>query len=158
MITEQIVSPDEQVFRAHVASADFQAGVDRGDWRLLNVDWPVAFIAVSAAARPNGPHEFVLRFELSNYPVAEPTAGPWDIERSAPLAAELWPKGERVGVAFNPSWNMQALYIPCDRLAIQGHDGWKTAHRRFIWDSTRDITFYLRLVHELLNDEDYQGV
>lgn len=158
MITEQVVSPDEQVFRAHVDGAEFLAGVDRGDWRLIELVWPIALIAVSAAPRTNAPNEFILRFELSNYPVAEPTAALWDLVAGTALAPESWPKGVgRVATAFNAGWNPHALYIPCDRLAIRGHDAWKTTHRRYIWDSTKDVSFYLRLVHELLHDEDYTG-
>ena len=31
-------------------------------------------------------------------------------------------------------------------------------YRQWIWDDKKDITFYLRLVSELLTDDDYTGV
>ena len=151
------LTPDERVFRAHVASARFQAGVDRGEWRLVEIAWPHVVIAVSAAPRENGPDEFGLRFDLTGYPAAAPTAAPWDLAEDAPLDPGGWPKGERVGRAFNPGWKRDALYIACDRTALVDHQNWITQHPRYLWSPKEDITFYLRLVHELVNDDDYQG-
>jgi hypothetical protein len=150
--------PDERALRAHVTGARFQIGVDRGEWRLAGITWPHVLIAVAAAERPDSPTEVGLRFELSGYPTTAPIAAPWDLERDTPLDTSKWPKGDRVGKAFNPSWKTDALYIPCDRAALPGHDGWKGQHPKYLWDGGKDITFYLRLVHEMLNDEDYQGV
>jgi hypothetical protein len=155
---DTMTPPDERAFQAYVEGARFQSGVDRGEWRLVTVDWPHVVIAVSAAARPNGPSEFALQFDLAGYPVDAPPAAPWDLERDQPLDPDRWPKGDRVGRAFNPNWNPNALYIPCDRAAIRDHGHWLTQYRRYVWDATRDITFYLRLVHELVHDADYQGV
>jgi hypothetical protein len=156
---ERIVPPDERVFRSHVDGARFQSGVDRGDWRLVGIEWPHALIAISAAERENGPPEFVLIFELSGYPTSCPTSTPWDLEPDALLAPAKRPKGDRVGMAFRSDWEGgRALYVPYDRLAIDSHPDWKTRYPRHLWDATKDITFYLRNVHELLNDDDYQGI
>jgi hypothetical protein len=115
-------------------------------------------IAVTAAARNNGFPELLLRFDLTNYPEAAPTASPWDLERNQVLNPILWPTGPaRVDRAFNPGWNAHALYLPCDRLALPGHDAWRTQHPSMIWSPTGDITQYLRIVHDLLNSSDYQG-
>jgi len=152
------MSPDERVFRAHIASGTFQRGVVGGRWRILSIEWPHALIAVAAATRKNGFPELFLRFDLTNYPGAAPTATLWDAERNRPLDPVLWPTGpSRVDKAFNPSWNPQALYLPCDRLALPGHDAWRTQHPSMIWSPTGDITQYLRIVHDLLNSSDYQG-
>ncbi|MGI8546811.1 MAG: DUF7665 family protein [Gemmatimonadaceae bacterium] len=150
--------PDERAFRLHVGGGAFLRGVVRGRWRLLSIAWPYALIAVRAADREHGPRELVLRFELSNYPNTTPTAAPWDAERNAPLDPARWPTGRsRVAAAFNPGWNSQALYLPCDRRAIAGHDAWRTQHPAMIWSPSGDITQYLRIVHELLNSSDYTG-
>jgi hypothetical protein len=155
---EHVVPPDERAFRAHVVGARFRIGVDRGDWRLLEIDWPHAVIAISAAERDNGPYEFILRFELSGYPTSTPTATPWDLETDALLAPDKRPKGARVGMAFRSDWEGGcALYVPYDRVGIDSHPGWRAQYPRYLWDPTKDITFYLRNVHELVNDEDYQG-
>lgn len=156
---ETLTAPDERAFRLAVESAEFLDGVDRGRWRLLQVAWPHALIAVAAAPRERGPEEFVLRFGLSGYPQAAPTATPWDLEREDVLDAEQRPKGERAGSAFNIGWREgRALYIPCDRVALAEHPDWRGRYPRWAWKPEAGITLYLRLVHELLNEEEYGGV
>ena len=155
---EEPIAPDEAAFRAHLAGAYFQDGVERGRWRLVEINWPHALIAVSAAPRDNGPMEFVLRFQLDGYP-AMPTATPWDPETDQQLAGDRRPKGVRVGQAFRPDWqNGSALYVPCDRVSCSGHSDWPTRYPSHCWDPTVGIACYLRLVHDLLNDDDYEGV
>jgi hypothetical protein len=152
-------APDEKIFRAHIAAPVFQLGVETGRWRLVSVAWPNALIAVRAATRENCPGEFALRFDLTNYPAAAPTATPWDPAADSMLPAHLRPRGSRVGMAFRSDWETgRALYIPCDRIALDGHGNWPNQYRLWTWDAGKDITFYLRLVHRLLNDEDYVGV
>ena len=153
---EAPMAPDEAAFRADIAGARFQQGVDRGRWRLVSLEWPYAVIAISSAPRENGPSEFFLRFQLEGFP-GNPTACPWDPETNALLAPEKRPKGDRVGMAFRSDWE-QALYVPWDRLAIVGHDAWRTRHPGQLWDPTEGISCYLRHTHSLLNDEDYEGV
>jgi hypothetical protein len=153
------MKPDEQVFRAHLEMGPFLSGVDRGRWRLLNIAWPYVVIAVTAAVRPQGPKEYAFRFELSNYPQAPPTAQPWNEMNNSPLEHPKWPAGRsRIPKAFNPGWQSgQCLYLPCDRIAIVGHDGWRTQHPSMIWQSDGDITQYLRIIYDLLNSSDYTG-
>jgi hypothetical protein len=126
---------------------------------LLSLAWPHATIAISAAPRPAGPVEYALRFDCSNYPQAPPTGQPWDTERSSPLDTVRWPGGRSlVPAAFNPGWKGgQCLYLPCDRVSIEGHDGWRNQHPSMIWSVTGDITQYLKIVHDLLNSSDYSG-
>lgn len=148
----------ERLFRDDAANGDFAAGGDRGYWRVHSLCWPAAIIEVAAAPRENSPNSYTLRFDLTGYPEA-PTAQFWDLQVDAPLAASEWPGGgERTMRAFNPGWNPNALYLPVDRLALQGHDTWRTMPGNHAWDSSGDITQYVRLVHELLNEECYTGV
>ncbi len=155
-----MASIDEQVFRKHIEEGPFQNGVDRGRWRLISIAWPQAIIAVSAAARQNSPNEYFLRFELTNYPQVAPTAQPWNIERQTPLQQNHWPGGRsRIPAAFNPSWkNGQCLYLPCDRLSIEGHEDWKSKYLDMLWSPSGDITQYIRIVYDLLNSTDYTGI
>jgi hypothetical protein len=152
--------PDERTFRSHLGGARFRAGVDRGDWRLTTDEWvwPHPIIAVGAAARSESPEEVALRFTVDGYPTLAPTSAPWDPEKDQPLPHELWPAGDRVSLAFNPGWNENALYIPCDRLAIAGHDGWLEQHKAYLWNPSRDICDYLRVIHDLLHSSGYTGV
>lgn len=158
------VTPDERTFRDHVAGGRFQGGADRGDWWLVNERWPNPLIAVAAAGRPGVPSALVLRFDLTNYPAAGPTAQPWDAERDAGLAHDLWPAGSgRIATVFNPQWmpspGVHALYHPIDRLAIVGHDNWRTQDPGSVWDPSRmDIVDYLKVVHELLHSAAYSGI
>jgi hypothetical protein len=144
-------SAEERVLRAHLERAEFLAGVRERRWRLISLEWPTAMIAVAAAARRGAPREFFFRFDLTGYPRQGPNAFPWDVETDANLAADKRPKGERVGLAFRADW--QGMYLPVDRSAISGHN-W----RSWRWDDTKEITFYLRLLYELLNDDDYTGI
>jgi hypothetical protein len=146
-------SPEERTFQAHLLRPEFQFGVATERWRVIGMEWPIALIAVSAAERGASPTEFVLRFDLTGYPNDAPTAIPFDLTTNARLAADKLPKGPRLSgnMAFRPDW--PGLYLPVDRSALSGH-AWRT----WRWDNSRDITYYLRLVHELLNAEDYEGV
>lgn len=148
-------SVEEAVFRAHLAGGSFRLGAAAGRWRSVSVTWPHAVFGVHAADGI----EYGFRFECANYPQTPPTARPWDVERDAPLAPELWPTGQaRVPLAFNPGWkNGSCLYLPCDRQAIDGHANWYNEHPSLIWDPSVGIVHYLRIVHELLNSGDYGG-
>lgn len=159
MSSGETVPPDERVFRAHVESAAFQSGLDRGRWRPVRVEWPHALIAVAAAPRPGGPAEYVLRFDCRNYPQDAPTARLWDLERDCPLETGRWPGGTgRVSAVFRPEWqNGTCLYLPCDRVSAAGHHDWPAKHPSLTWSPDRDITLYLRAVHDLLHSRDYTG-
>jgi hypothetical protein len=150
------MAPDERAFRAEVAKAKFEIGQSERRWRLIDIAWPFAFIGVTARDGA----EYVLRFNVSGYPQSPPTAGPWDIARSAIMAAERWPKsrGGRVGAVFRLDWKGgTALYLPCDRESIAGHDNWRTEQPSKIWRPADGIVQYLELVHELLNCHDYSS-
>jgi hypothetical protein len=155
---EHQMTPDELAFREHVLGAKFQAGVDAGRWRLLDITWPTARLAIGAASRADSPEEFFFRFELTGYP-AVATACPIDIATGQTLSAEKRPKGELVGWAFRPDWHEgRALYVPWDRLSIVGHPDWPTKHAGKLWSEGEGIVSYLRHTHELLASEDYLGV
>jgi hypothetical protein len=146
--------PDERAFRADVDRPTFKLAEVEGRWRLQRISWPHAFIVM----RARDDRTFSLRFELSGYPEAPPTAGPWDIDCNGPLSHHLWPKshGGRVGAVFRTDWKGgSALYLPCDREAIQGHDHWRTEMPSKIWRPAVGISQYLELVYELLNSRDY---
>lgn len=147
-------APDERAFVADVNRADFRLGEHDGRWKLISVDWPIAVITVTASDS----RRFALRINCAGYPVTPPTATPWDLERSTGLAFEAWPRGKggRVSAVFNPGWkNGTALYLPCDREALAGHDAWRTQMPSMIWNPATGITHYLELVHELLHSSDY---
>ena len=152
---ERSVSPEEAVFRDHLAGGRYLSGAAAGRWRLISVSWPYAVFAVRAADRI----EYGLRFECTNYPRTPATARPWDIELDAPLAVHKWPSGrQRIPLAFNPDWkNGSCLYLPCDRVSIEGHANWQNEHPSLLWNPDLGVVHYLRIVHDLLNSGDYGG-
>jgi hypothetical protein len=151
--------PDERKLRSDLAAPAFVLGAEAGRWRLVSIAWPNAVIAVTAARREESPKEFFLRFDLTRYPLDAPTATPWDPDAETMLPAEKRPKGNRVGMVFRSDWESgKALYIPCDRVAFRGHEAWAQQHSQWAWAPGKDITLYLRLVHQRLNDPDYLGV
>jgi hypothetical protein len=149
------MSPDEAVFRAHLAGGRFRSGVASGRWRLISVAWPHAIFGVRACDGI----EYGLRFECIDYPRTPATARLWDIDLNGPLSVSKWPGGrERIPLAFNPGWkNGSCLYLPCDRLSIEGHGNWYQQHPSLVWDAALGIVHYLRVVHDLLNSGDYGG-
>ena len=148
-----MMAPDEKALQADLESGRFLAGETRRRWRLISLQWPMVQIAVVARDE----HEYVLRFDCSGYPQNPPTARLWDSVRNVPLEVALWPKGGgRIAAVFRSDWKGGvALYLPCDRTAIEGHDGWRTEHPSKIWNPSRGITQYLEIVHELLQSRDY---
>jgi hypothetical protein len=148
------MAPDEKALRADVAKAAFRAGAAGKRWQLLGIEWPHVFITVTA----QDGREFLLRFDCAGYPAMPPTAGPWDMAFNAVLAPDLWPRshGGRLGAVFRPDWKAgTALYLPCDRVSIIGHDNWRTEMPSKIWRPSAGVVQYLELVHELLNSRDY---
>jgi hypothetical protein len=149
-----MMGPDERAFRADVTKPNFRLGEREGRWRLADITWPHALVGVTA----KDGREYLLRFECSGYPQTPPTAGPWDAERKNVLAFERWPRssGGRVGSVFRPEWKSgSALYLPCDREAIAGHDNWRSEMPSKIWRPSEGIVQYLELIHELLHCRDY---
>lgn len=147
-------APDQRALEADVAKAEFRLGEMEGRWRLVDIVWPFVLIAVTAKDE----QQYVLRFNCCNYPQAPPTAGPWDLSRNAVLAFDLWPRGQggRVSAVFRIDWQGgTALYLPCDRISIKGHDNWRHEMPSKIWRPEDGIVQYLELVHDLLNCPDY---
>ena len=147
------MSPDEKALRCDVESGRFLAGEAKVRWRLISIEWPYLLIGVFAKDK----REFVLRFNCAGYPQNPPTARLWDMASGAPLSVNDWPQGGgRIAAVFNPSWKSGvALYLPCDRTAIEGHDNWRHEHPAKIWNPAKGITQYLEIVHELLQSRDY---
>lgn len=159
MEEESELDPDERAFRADVADARFVAGVSAGRWRIVAYSWPFVVFGIVAAPRKNSPREFFLRSNLAGYPFVAPTSTPWDQAQNQQLPAAARPKGERVGRVFRVDWeNGRALYAPYDRVALSSHPNWKQEHPEHAWTDQRDITWFLSVVSDLLNNDDYLGI
>lgn len=136
------------------------AGVAAGQWRLVSVAWPLVLVAVAAAERTGSPSEFVIRFELTGYPHTAPTGSLWDVDADVSLPAERRPKGERGQLFRIDAWTggATAMYAPWDRVALQSHPDWAQKYPHDAWNPTRDLSFILAKVREVLNADDYLGI
>lgn len=157
-MSEDLASPAEIAIRAHLASARFQSGVDENRWRLITLEWPSALIGVSAAPREASPSEYVLKFDLSGYPIPGLTAALWDESGNCLLDERRRPKGNRASRVFRADWEGgRALYAPWDYVALGKHEQWPRQHQLQAWHVNRDLTFYLVNTWEVLNDDAYLG-
>jgi len=149
-----MTGPDQRAFKADVAKAAFQLGQAEGRWRLISMAWPFAFLGAFAKDH----REYILRLNCAGYPQVAPTGGPWDMKTNEVLSFDLWPqsKGGRVSEVFRTDWkNGSALYFPCDRESLIGHDNWYREMPSKIWRPADGIIQYLELIHELLQSYDY---
>jgi hypothetical protein len=152
--------PDRMLMEQDLAAPQFRCGEIEGRWRHVATAWPHVIIAVSAPERPRSPAEFAFRFECSNYRQIPATAQPWDLKTNSLLAAGQRPTGPAMVVAvFRPDWKQgQCLYLPCDRMSIEGHDNWLNEHPSRIWRPERGIICYLEQIYELFHQSDYSGI
>ena len=151
------MSPDERLFKAHLEEASFQSGVDASKWGLhgevKDIVWPHAILWVAADTFTYGPGKIYLRFDLTGYPTSAPTACPWNVTTNQRLEDAAWPslsgKFKRV---FRHDWQIKdALYAPCDRRAMAGHEPWEKQFPTWWWKPNFTIVKYLSFVHLCLN-------
>lgn len=151
------MKPDESLFRSHLEEAPFQSGVDRAKWGLPSglesVTWPHAVLWVAADERILPSRKIHLRFTLDGYSASAPTACPWDLEKGTVLENPLRPKlTGKFALVFRVDWNAgTALYAPCDRVAMTGHDAWQKQFPFWWWRADFTIVKYLEFVHMCLN-------
>ncbi len=109
---------------------------------------------------PNSPDEYGFRFECSGYRQTPATAQPWDVQADTPLPFGRWPIGKSILPSiFRPDWKGgQCLYLPCDRLSLEGHDNWRNEHPSRLWQPRRGIISYLEQLYDLFHQGDYSGV
>lgn len=147
------MTPDEQSLHGDLASARFLSGQDRKRWELVRLQWPYLYVNVLASDE----RAFGLRLECSGFPHVPPTGTFWDMGADARLAFDKWPRGgERITLAFKPDWKHgNALYIPCDRESIAGHEAWVAQYPQLIWNPAKGISHYLEVVHGILHSHGY---
>jgi len=153
---------DLKLFLSHVNDAPFLLGCEEGKWGIYDKnnivsDWPNIVIWVKAPDKKDCLPKYYLRFNLSGYSNQAPTSCPWDVANNKKLEYSKWPKGRKfVSSIFKPTWkNGDALYCPCDRVAMQGHERWKNDHPDTWWKSNDTIVKYLNYIYGILNSGDY---
>jgi hypothetical protein len=59
---------------------------------------------------------------------------------------------------FRPEWKQGlCLYLPCDRMSIEGHEAWRNDHSSRLWQPERGLICYLEQLYELFHQSDYSG-
>jgi hypothetical protein len=163
-------APDQRLFEADVADAEFLIGARKGWWDLApasvlptDLAWPKRIVWIAAAQRARSPDKFYFLLDLKGYRTASPTGTLWDPETKARLALEKWPKGKdgsRFAKVFRTAdWKRgEALYHPYDRVAAQDHREWKREQPHLVWTAERTIVDFLEEFYALLQGSDYIGV
>jgi hypothetical protein len=151
---------DRALLEQDLAAPEFRCGEIEGRWRSVAICWPHVILAVSAPVRPGAPSEFGFRFECTGYRQNPAIGQPWDIGNSRPLPSAQWPTGPSlVSAIFRPDWKQgHCLYLPCDRMSIQGHENWRNEHPSRLWQPERGIICYLEQIYELFHQSDYSGL
>lgn len=155
-----VLPPDRLLLDVDLAAPAFRCGEIEGRWRLVSTQWPHTIIAVSAPPRPSAPDSFAFRFECAGYRQSPVTAQPWDTNANSPLPHQRWPTGRSiVASVFRPEFKSgHCLYLPCDRMALEGHANWANEHPSRLWQPARGIICYLEQLHDLFNQSDYSGL
>lgn len=148
------------LFDDDLAAPEYRCGEIEGKWRKIAASWPHVVMALSAPERPGAPPEYGFRFECTGYRQVPVTAQPWDIAGNQPLSPNRWPTGPSlVSAVFRPEWKAgTCLYLPCDRMSIDGHDNWRTLYPNRLWQPERGIICYLEQIYELFHQSDYSGI
>ncbi len=86
-----------------------------------------------------------------------PTGAFWDAQRNVGSRRIGGARGgDRFGAALRSDWQGgTALYIPCDRRSIAGHEQWLQLHPAWAWDPSVGVARYLEVVWTMLNGDDY---
>jgi hypothetical protein len=146
------VPNDQAKLLEHLEQAPFVIGEMNGRWQLRDISWPFVFIDVCARDQ----RQFTLRLQCDGYPDL-PTGAFWDTVNGSWLPPHRWPRtGARFGAALRTDWQGgTALYIPCDRNSIAGHEQWLQLHPAWAWAPSIGIARYLEVVWTMLNGDDY---
>lgn len=160
-----VAPPDRALLEQDLAAPCIRCGEIEGRWRHVATSWPHVVFGVSAPPRAGAPTEYGFRFECSGYRQTPATAQPWDITANRPLPPARWPTGSGppqssvFSSVFRPEWRQgQCLYLPCDRLSIEGHPNWRNEHPSRLWQPKRGLICYLEQLHDLFFESDYSGL
>ncbi|MCB0496169.1 MAG: hypothetical protein KDC79_08535 [Cyclobacteriaceae bacterium] len=145
-------APEEEVLNDHLNSAEYQSGAMEESWGMIENDkrpqWPFVIFWVVAKSGD----KYFFRFDLTGYNEFAPTAILWDPSTNTPLGQSKWPNWNKRTKQVFRLWGKQCLYLPCDRLALEGHTDWPQKHNYLIWKAFEDtITKYLIELYQTLN-------
>jgi hypothetical protein len=128
----------------------FITGVDRKRWRIVRHAFPFLHIAITATEPDGAASEYVMRFELTNYPAQAPMVRIWDADADVPLPRERRPQGNAKVVLAFQQWGDDTVYRPWDR-QTGPHNANAANLPHLAWRSDRDLAFILEDIHAILN-------
>ena len=145
---------------ADLASTHVELGVHRGWWSIDTVEFPTVVASFAVPVTLYAPGRLTLHVDCTDFPQQAPTAYPIDPVTGAILAPGSRPTHGRCAMTFRSDWEGgRALYLPVDRVALNGHPNWRQEHPHEVWDPARGIVQFLRLVRrDLIEDPDASAV
>lgn len=145
---------------ADLASGEVELGIHRGWWTIDAVEFPIVVVSFAVPVTLYPPGRLTLRIDCTDFPQQAPTAHPIDAASRAILDAGSRPTHGRCAMTFRCDWeDGRALYLPVDRVALNGHPNWRQEHTHEAWDPARGIVQFLRLVRrDLIDDPDAPAV
>src|SRR5258705_12912716 len=105
------MGPDEEALLSDLASCKFKVGELRQKWKLVRLNFPIAFFRIRPALVAEGPQWFLLRADCTGYPGQAPTAQLWNGIANAAMPLEDRPHS-RNGVLIAFSQWQPCLYHP----------------------------------------------
>lgn len=144
---------DKEIFKQHLESTPYEIGFNKGKWGVESnlEDWPAVIIWVKCSGYIGLKSKYHFRFILSNYPEQTPNATVWDVNNNCISKSEDWPTSDSLSEIFRPEWNVNGLYLPCDKIAIDTHPDWSNKYNNYKWCSDSTIVNYLDLLFNYLN-------
>lgn len=140
------------IFIDHRNSAEYQSGEIEGRWGAINNEnrpnWPIFIIWVTSTSGV----KYHFKFDFTSYPQNAPTAIIWDITNDSPLEKNKRPNSNNREIQAFKEWGKPCNYLPCDRMAFDGHPDWPQLHPALIWNSQSDTFLkYLNELYQILN-------
>lgn len=140
------------LFQDHYNTPEYESGEIEGRWgSIINENrpaWPIFIFWVKASKS----EVYNFKFDFTDYPNSAPTAVIWDVENNCSLAIEKRPNSTKRAIQVFKQWGKECNYLPCDRLAFEGHHNWLNEHPSLIWNPQTDTFLkYLNEVYQILN-------
>jgi hypothetical protein len=144
----------KDIFQDHLISTEYQSGEIEGRWGEVynenRPEWPIFFFWIKTSSG----EKFNFKFDFSSYPQLAPTSIIWDIDNNMPLTQDKRPNSNKRAIQVFKVWPKQCVYLPCDRIAFEGHPDWPQKHPSLIWNPNEDTFLkYLNELYQILNPE-----
>lgn len=148
-MAEVACPPAASAIAADLNSNLFKVGVARGMWRLVEAGFPFYIFAVTEHGSANQDKEHFFRFELSGFPATAPWVQIWDTEHGVELHPEQRPQHNDLQKQSFKAWQ-NSVYRPWDRFAGV-HNNWNATYPDLAWNPTRNLSFVLNDLYQILN-------